>query len=469
MSQASGIWSGTSSFPVRSGNLWNIYVDGQDAFASIFDEMQRARSSLYVTFAYVDMDFRPRPEVSETLADLFRQLAAAGVDVRVLFWAPVIRIPNTIQDPGAVQLGDFNAGPTSAQARWDVSGWKGLLPPAVGCHHQKTFVIDERIAFVGGMNSLQGYWDTPAHDPRDRRRVPSSVPPNKIEAQLENYPPLHDLFSRIEGPCVQDVATNFFQRWNGASFRHEGATKDLSAPLATPGAHGPLTLQITRTIGPHKYPSVELGEKSVLESYLNAITEARRFIYFENQYYFDHRIDEAIEKAVNRGVRVIGLLARRPDTGQLQGYLESAREWLGYLSFRLRRMIFQKQVELYCPGVSYADPSNTGRWLYKDVYVHAKLLIVDDQFVTLGSANISSFSMDFHSELNVICNDGPSAIALRKVLWREHLQKSEISDANASTTPPYDLWRQCAEENVAAHRAQEKLPSRVFPWDFPVQ
>jgi phosphatidylserine/phosphatidylglycerophosphate/cardiolipin synthase-like enzyme len=455
-------WAHTGRYPSRPGNTLEVFIDGEDSFAAIYSALAAAKTYLYVTFAYVDFDFRMVPSLPIPLLDLLKARAEAGVDVRILIWDPVTKIPGTIRDPRDTVIPGINQGPGSVQARWDQPALGGLY--LFGCHHQKTFVMDGQIAFVGGINSLQPYWDTHAHEPLDTRRVPFSIPRDQAAAQLKNYLPLHDLFTKIQGPCVQDVEANFVERWNGATFKHEPAIQDAVAHVP-PSSAGPLELQITRPIAKGQYKTSPHGERSIREIYLAAIASAKRFIYFENQYYYDHGVTSAIEEAAERGIKVIGLMARRPDSGQLQGYFETAKEWTGNAWLSLKRRLLRQKVELYCPVISRPDPNHPGQYLFEDIYVHAKALIVDDSFFTIGSANISSFSMKFHSELNVASNDPAGALALRKLLWREHLQ-APITDTDLqSPLDGFDLWRRDAASNAAALKTRTKPPSRVFPWD----
>ena len=112
------------------------------------------------------------------------------VDVRMVVWQPALHTPDTIPDPAPDKLRGSMKGPGSIQARWDQApGFNGrynsvldLFDPKdiaisaeFGCHHQKTYIMDDGgdgwVAFVGGINPVQAYWDTPAHDSLDQRRV----------------------------------------------------------------------------------------------------------------------------------------------------------------------------------------------------------------------------------------------------------------------------------------------------------
>ena len=129
------------------------------------------------------------------------------------------------------------------------------------CHHEKTIVIDDRVAFVGGIDltSFQGdRWDTSGHRARARLGW-------------------HDATSKLEGPAVADVADHFRLRWN------ELTGEQLDAP-GMPGAAGAHTVQVVRTISDGMYDRVPHGEFRILESYVRALRSARELIYIENQF-----------------------------------------------------------------------------------------------------------------------------------------------------------------------------------------
>lgn len=462
------IWATDGSYATRPGHKVDILVDGEEAFAAIYDAIKQAKSYIYATFAYVDFDFRLRPDRPESLLGLLHERARNGVDVRAVIWHPGTKdVPGTVYDPGDQEIAGTNAGPGTIQFRWDKAKGRAPWPALIGCHHQKSFVIDGKVGFVGGINSTQPYWDTPAHDPLDTRRLPFNTPSAGHEQALVDNPPLHDVFSRFEGPCIIDVETNFVERWNGASNHHGGKTKPVAVHRGIGAATGDLKLQITRTIAPKTYKNTSKGETSIREIYLKAIAAAESLIYFEDQYYFDDEIDAAIKQATRRGVKVIGLLARTPDSGTHLGIMEQVMERANRLEIEAPSLFGEDNVELYCPVAAWADPGELGRHLYRDIYVHAKLMIVDDIFLTLGSANISFTSLDFHSEMNVVVNDAATASALRKRLWREHLD-DQLLDERIFKDPitGFGLWKAHRQENCRAHLAKSKPRSRVFPFPF---
>ncbi|HYD05516.1 MAG TPA: phosphatidylserine/phosphatidylglycerophosphate/cardiolipin synthase family protein [Reyranella sp.] len=227
------------------------------------------------------------------------------------------------------------------------------------CHHQKSWVVDD-IAFVGGINLTA--------------------------KALER----HDAYVEIEGPSATDVANNFVQRWNGASERR--APDDLALPAALAAPCGPSAVQIQRMFG---------DDRSILEQYERAIDAARHSIYIENQAIPIPRIAARLEEALKRGVEVLLLVPAEPEDhvyaarqDPARGDLFAGLEALGrYPRFRLA-------------GLS--------------VYVHCKLMIVDDAWLTIGSCNLHAYSLGGHSEMNASIWDAAVARDLRKRLRRTH-------------------------------------------------
>ena len=83
----------------------------------------------------------------------------------------------------------------------------GSHPPGAS-HHQKIVIIDQSLAFVGGFDLSKWRWDTPQHDPNDKRR---------IDPNGDSYPPFHDLQFMVSGPVVKDLNDLFCQRWQNAT------------------------------------------------------------------------------------------------------------------------------------------------------------------------------------------------------------------------------------------------------------
>jgi phosphatidylserine/phosphatidylglycerophosphate/cardiolipin synthase-like enzyme len=439
------------SYPVRTTSDLRFFVDGEEAFAQIAAAVEAAERCVYVTCAYASLNFRMRPPSGEQLLDLCRRISERGVTVALLFWKPTGTVDGTVPDSAAAQIA--REAPR-VLCRWDVANTSGIYPKLLGCHHQKTFVVDGKVAFVGGINMTQDYWDTCAHASGDDRRVSYDVvDPAERARRAAQALPLHDLFSRFVGPAVADVEANFVERYNGATVR-SGPDLPVGSPPVGDGSG--TRLQVLRTIAPHTYAGCSAGEESIKAGMLNAIGAAQSSIYFENQYFFDDDVVSALRAAGERGVRVVGLLTRKPDAGQLVGHLESLLEdgeesrfqWTGF------NPILKQRIQLYTP---YTSDGAT----QKDIYVHSKTMIVDDRWVITGSANISFTSLDFHSEMSILVEHEAQARALRMRLWAEHLC-SAPAQLPADFEAGADLWKSAGDRNLLL-LGKAQLPTRVVP------
>lgn len=494
-SAAPQIWSRKGSYPARSGNDVKILIDGQAAYADIAAAMNKAKKFIYSTYSYGDVNFLPVPETGETMFDLLRARSAAGVDVKLVVWQPALKTDGTIPDPAPGRIPGVDGGPGSIQARWDASpgysGWYSgvtgswrpmylFFPPQLGCNHQKTYIMDDGeggvVAFVGGINPVQSYWDTPAHDPLDARRVEKGADPLK---GLESTPPLHDIFYRIQGPAVADVLSNFVERYNGASAPHRDAARDAVPPVTAaqiaPVAGG-LTAQIVRTIAPGKYATLPKGDRGIKELYLNVLNAAKQgtLVYIENQYFFDHVIIDAIHAAADRGAKIVALLTSRPDEGTPQGKVESLMESVAKGETQGQAVMGHQNVVVMTLGDGVPDPRAPGKTLWSEIYIHSKNMFAfngDWAAMAGGSANIAFTSMLFHAEMDVALTDPATVRDWVARLWSEHLRVT-YEQAVALVKDPdaaFAFFKTRSAEDKAALDAGRAAPSRVFPFgtEFP--
>lgn len=481
------IWAKKGAYPARPGNDVQMLVDGQASYSEIAAAMKKAKRFLYVTVSYGDMDFLPVPESGETIFDLYRARAKDRVDVKLVIWQPTLKIADTIPDQ---RIAGVNDGPGAVQARWDKApgyfGWyHGVhgtwwpiplwFPASVGCNHQKTYVMDDGqggvVAFVGGINPVQAYWDTPSHDALDGRRVARGTEEVK---GLNAVPPLHDIFYKIVGPSAGDVIANFVERYNGASEPHKEETSDAKAPVAAEEiaeVEGGVSAQILRTIAPHKYKTSKKGDTGIKEMYLNALNAAARgsIIYIENQYFFDHVIIDAIREAAERGAKIICLLTSKPDEGTPQGYVEQLMEWIAKGESKLPGVVGHQNVAVLTLGNSRPDPDDPAKTMASETYIHSKnLFVLNDSWAaaTGGSANIAFTSMLFHAEMNVAVDDPAKAREWVVRLWSEHLGISTEKARELARDPDAALafFKSRAAEDVEALDKGLAPPSRVYPW-----
>ncbi len=401
----------TGAYPQRAGHRVRPLVDGEPAFRRICEAVERARRRIWITVAFLDRDLK-MPDGRGSFFDLLDGAAARRLDVRVLFWRePELPrlMPGSPHFAGtADERGWLEARGAGFRARWD------HLPRY--CHHQKSWVIDagepSELAFVGGINLDRASIVPPGHPPR---------------ADLES---VHDVYLEIAGPATTDVAHNFVQRWNEASERSgpDGSwpdarqADDLPFPTGLAAPAGDAAVQITRTIRAGRYTSqvaapgaapfaIAGGETSVLEQYLAAIDAARAGIYIENQFLASVPVLSRLAAAVQRGVEVVVVLPGVPMPA-----VRAARAEAHVRPFFDALAALGMQPNFAFVGLAATDLAGRRH----DVYVHAKIMLVDDAWATIGSTNILTRSFHADTELNASVWHRPTVHALRTALLREH-------------------------------------------------
>ena len=414
----------SGSFPLRAGNVVRPLVDGVPAFRRICEAVEAARRRVWVTIAFLDRTVE-LPDGRGTLFDVLDRAVARGLEVRVVFWRePSIDPPEPGWEhfPGnATERTWLLERGSRFYARWDYQ--------FRGCQHQKSWLIDAgevgEVAFVGGINvDRMSLVDRGHRSPEPR----------------EHY---HDVYVELRGPVASDVCCNFVMRWNDATERWRedgvwppgGAGEDLPSPSRVTPACGDVTVQMSRTLRPLSHPEFPAGERSVLEQYVNAIDAARHWIYMENQLFASALLFERLDAALRRGVEVVVVVPRSP----LPQVRESRRnpktahlfEALAALG-KHERFTLAGLVVMDAPGV------------YRDVYVHAKMAIVDDVWATVGSANLDGSSLERNTELNGTWWDARIARELRRHLFAEHLGDDGATDEAGAAL---ERFRELADEH----------------------
>ena len=255
--------------------------------------------------------------------------------------------------------------------------------PLAGSHHQKLVVIDDRIAFVGGLDLTARRWDTPGHRPDDPRRTENGKP----------YPPFHDVMIAVDGEAAQALAGIARKRWRLA-------TRESIRPVARAGDPWPQGWRpdlVDADVGIACTTPDMNGEKGVRDVerlYLDMIARARRTIYIENQYFTAHKIGEALAArlAEPEGPEIV-VVTRLLSHG-----------WLEEMTMHvLRTRLIQALREVDRYGrfhVYYPDVDGLAEGTCIDM--HSKLMVVDDEWLRVGSANLSNRSMGLDTECDLV-------------------------------------------------------------------
>jgi phosphatidylserine/phosphatidylglycerophosphate/cardiolipin synthase-like enzyme len=390
--------------PIRVGNSVEILVDGEAAFAAMLRAIQGAQRCVNLAGWYATPDFLlTRGDAAATLGQALA--AAAGrAQLRVLLWGgpqlPVIRPTRS----DARQARDAFARIPGVRVALDTHEY------LQHCHHEKLLVIDDEVAFVGGLDLTHitaDRWDTTAHEPREGLGW-------------------HDAAVRLGGPVVVDVATHFQARWGEV-------TGERLAPPTVPEPAGPYEAQFLRTVPEKVYRFLPHGEFSILAEYRRALAGAEHLIYLENQFLWAPEIVDLLEDKLRQppgpDFRMILLLPSKPSSGR--------DTTLGQLSRLVQADLHQRLLAATLQPLANDSPGT---------YVHAKVGIVDDNWLTIGSANLNAHSLFNDTEANVVLTDGDLVRSTRLRLWAEHLGSG---DAPADPARSFDnQWVPIAREQL---------------------
>ena len=462
------------NWPITSGeagpsrltndNSIDVLIDSQVALAQMVDAVSHATSAVYLTQSEFHPNFvavydaapalvleTPRPE--GVLTDVICRTAQKNaVRVFILLNQNLV-LPDSL---GAIQK-VFEG--TSVCVR-------GF--PTSGPHvmHAKVLIIDEEEAFIIGSPFRQDYWDGSDHLIYDRRRGSGDVQPK------------HDVSLHLRGSAVTHVAECFAQLWNYVSHTQFEGRGEIALPLSRSPPAGSQSLQIVRSVTPMTL--TRKGETGILEAYRRAISNARDFIYLENQYFTSRAIVSALRSALKNSsdLQIILLINENPDMPSYRLRQHDALKRLG---------LDVKRSPLGHPRIGvftlWSRGFEAGRLTLRRCYVHSKVAIVDDVWATIGSANLDGPSLDRAEEFKpfanprkhrsmelnaILCNLGnpkdASVARLRRSLWREHLEAEEAL-ASRPSGGWLALWKRIATDNVASLNSQRpKMDGRILPY-----
>ena len=446
----------SSAHPPTESIEW--LIDNADAYGRLLEAIRGARRSIRIAqlaldadcVAYLDEspigDGAARCSTGEVLVERLLAAGARGASVSVLLNAtllldttrPLRRFLTAVQRSG-LQLRGTRRFPQ--------------------LQHAKIAIIDGEEAFLIGSPFVNGYWDDPRHRPVDERR-----PHRELGGR-----PLHDVSVRLTGPVVTDLDVMFCEMWNESSIvlgDDTGIMHPQRARAPSPERSG--AIRLVRSLPLRASPTAPAGAMEILDACLDGIDRARSLIYIEHQYLSVRPVVAALAAALARepSLEVILVLNQNPDITAYRGW-QNARlaEW---------DLLDHPRVGLFALWTT--DPQgDAGRLAINQVFVHSKVIAVDDVWATTGSANLDGVSLhsygdDFEGwlgrgifrdvrnfEANVVVDDGLDAgncsdrvADLRMRLWSEHLGMTRDEVAVAPPGGWLALWRRCAAMNVAA-------------------
>ena len=389
-------------------------VDAEDYFRQFMRAARRAQRSILIVGW--DFDSRTRLDVEGgkpvLLGEFLNGLAEARRElrIRILDWDYPLIFGTDREIPPTLLV--------SWQPHRRVDFRFDDTHPVAGSHHQKIVVIDDCIAFVGGLDLTGKRWDTREHAPGDPRRVFNGEP----------YPPMHDVMMAVDADAAAAVAKIARGRWRDA-------TGEVLKPARCSGDPWPpelaAALRDARVGFSRTSPATDdnPGTHEVERLYLDMIAAARDYIYIENQYFTSSTITDALAARLREpeGPEIV-LLTRLLSHG-----------WLEELTMTTLRNRYVRELSAAdAHGRFHAfNPHIPGLTEGTCIDLHSKVMIVDDEWLRIGSANLSNRSMGMDTECDAVIEAQGDAgtrraiAAFRDELLAEHLGADAASVAKA--------------------------------------
>jgi phosphatidylserine/phosphatidylglycerophosphate/cardiolipin synthase-like enzyme len=359
----------------ESASIWRFsratrahaVIDAADYFEIIQAAMMNAKHRIML----IGWDFDTRIDLTRSrrkkgappkrLGDFILWLAdrTPGLEIKLLKW-----------NIGALKM--LGRGKTIVDvAKWAMHSqieFKLDSAHPVGCsHHQKIVVIDDKMAACGGIDMTADRWDT-----------------------RELYGPWHDCTMLVEGEAATALAELSRERWVTAGGEPMEPCPDDAAspwPEFLNAEYQFVEMGIARTRAEYE-DAPEIREVQAL--FLEQIAKAKKFIYAENQYFTSPKIADAIAARLKEAhppeIVIVG--PEKADGWLEQKAMDGARV---ELVRALKAQDNAKCFAYYIPHTARGEP----------IYVHAKLMIVDDRILRIGSANMNNRSLGLDSECDI--------------------------------------------------------------------
>lgn len=384
-----------------------LLVDAEDYFRTFAAAAEQARHSIIILSW--DLDGRARlrwddaPSPPPVLGDFLNYLVKRrrSLDIYILDWDYPMVFGTDREFPPIYGLGSWSP-------RRRVHFEYDNTHPVGGSHHQKIVVIDDAVAFSGGLDLTARRWDTCEHKACDPRRIAGEQP----------YPPFHDVMVAVDGEAARALGAVARERWRRATGKEIPPAPAGCDPwpdgLAVEMTNATVAVSCTfPESAPHP------GAQEIEALYLDMIARAQRYIYIENQYFTAEKIGAALAaRLAGPEGPEIAVVSRLLSHGWLEEHTMHVLRT--QLVRQLRAADRRGRFQIYYPHVPGLDDGTC-------VDMHSKVAIVDDEWLRIGSANLCNRSMGLDTECDVTIEArGDTRIAgairrFRNRLLAEHL------------------------------------------------
>jgi phosphatidylserine/phosphatidylglycerophosphate/cardiolipin synthase-like enzyme len=381
---------GENCWRVEPSRRVRIFTDTASYFEAFAQAVESARETVFIAGWDLHSQLELRRGNSSRkptrLGDILEEAVKKNrfLEIYILLWDFAMLYLGERELFPVVRLG-WN---TSSRIRFRMDG----KHPLGASHHQKIVVVDDHIAFSGGIDLSQWRWDTSEHFPGDNRRVDPSG---------KSYMPFHDMQMGVEGEAARALGELFRDRW-------KRVTGDDIPPLreeriSWPG-EWPVDFENVEVSLALTWPAYRDEEqvRQVERLHLDSFRAARKWIYIENQYLTSAVITDGLCEVLEKeeGPEVVIVLPMR-----LPGWLEEGS--MGLMREKALRRLERSDIHgrLLLRYPSWKKEAGEEQM----IMVHAKCTIIDETFLRVGSANLSNRSMGVDSECDLVIEAEPGS------------------------------------------------------------
>jgi phospholipase D1/2 len=392
-------------------------VDGAEYFRRLDQVIQHAERSIFL----IGWDFNPhvklRPEDPDcpTLGERLRALVEEKPDlhVRILVWGmgPVYS-GKSLKLFGKMEWSDH----PRIILKFDFNH------PLRASHHQKIVAIDDRTAFLGGIDVTARRWDDRKH---------SVDNPLRVAPDGTSYGPVHDVQSIVTGPAAALIGEVTRRRWKKLEGEQLPPVEGLTGENPWPEDLQPALTDVRAAIAlteAWKWKG-RRGHREAIRLTHEALRAAERHLYIETQYLASFGVARTLARKLKErnGPEIVVIVTR-----ESHGFLEQMM--MGQNRTRLIRRL--KRVDRYNRLRVFYAVTPDGKGGEKEIVVHSKVIIVDDRFIRVGSSNLNNRSEGLDTECDIAietrtAEGGRAITAVRDDLIAEHLDASPVKVTEA--------------------------------------
>jgi len=260
--------------------------------------------------------------------------------------------------------------------------------------HQKIVTVDDQVGFVGGVDLTSGRWDTRFHPIKDRRRRLTDG---------NDHGPVRDVQMMVDGPVAASLAELLRTRWEMASgerLQPVAATADAWPSDLDPHFRNQ-QIGIARTLPrlENRPPAREI--RFLVEDMLQS---ARGLVYIEDQYFSNQHLGRILEASLKQreGPEII-VISSKTLPGLVEQVIMGGNR--KRLIRRLKKADIHNRFRIYYPVARTNKDTKEA-----EIFVHSKLICVDNRILRIGSSNLNNRSLGVDSECDLVieADDDPA-------------------------------------------------------------